>query len=152
MHQLKESGVTNLVVLTGDMHTYMASRLKIDYRHRDNDNHENIVGVEFMTPGVTSSNLLELFTNATSRVSQAARRENVEIPVHKLERLVKETNPHVHFFNSELWGYSIVEFNREYCEYTAYSVDKADNSAEAAETIIRKIRTPSGSHQFIDVM
>ncbi|CAK9001265.1 Alkaline phosphatase D (APaseD) [Durusdinium trenchii] len=152
MHQLKESGVTNLVVLTGDMHTYMASRLKIDYRHRDNDNHENIVGVEFMTPGVTSSNLLELFTNATSRVSQAARRENIEIPVHKLERLVKETNPHIHFFNSELWGYSIVEFNREYCEYTAYSVDKADNSAEAEQSIIRKIRTPSGSPQFIDVM
>ena len=61
MRELKEANVKNLVVLTGDLHTYIASYLKVDYdKDPFNLDPRNLVGVEFMTPAVTSANFAEL--------------------------------------------------------------------------------------------
>ena len=51
---LRDAGVQNLVVLTGDLHTYVASYVKVDYSDGSNVNATglpaNVIGVEFMTP------------------------------------------------------------------------------------------------------
>lgn len=152
MRALKRAGVKNLVALTGDLHTYMASLLKISYADRDNTNVDNLVGVEFMTPAVTSSNIRDLLSNLNSDLSIAARKAKLNLSPNLIERVVLQTNPHIHFFNSDFWGYSTVEFTPQHCTYTAYKVDKTTNSPAAAESVLRQIRTPVDNPRFIDLV
>ena len=149
MRQFADKYVRNLVVLTGDLHTYMASYLKVDYALPQNTDSvpdssvlpglylRNLVGVEFMTPGVTSANLKEILQG--------------HYPPDELsETAVKLNNPHVKFFNSDRWGYSVVEFTQNYCLYTAYDVDKTRNSAAAAKTVLRRLMVPVNQIRILD--
>lgn len=140
--ELSEAGVHNLVVLTGDLHSYIVSYLKIDYDERENFEQSNLVGVEFMTPSVTSANFKEIIENAVTYTS-AEEQALQEVGTDSLiEDLVRLTNPHIKFFNSLYWGYATVEFNRSYCEYTAYDIDKSQNSADVAKRELRRLRVP----------
>jgi alkaline phosphatase D len=131
--ELKQARVRNLVVLTGDLHSYLAAYLKLDWNDASNRGQDNLVGVEYMTPAVTSANLAE---------SPPA---NLPVPSdpNAVSALVRGFNPHIAFFNSRDWGYSTVEFNRFHCLYTAYAVDKSRNE-NAAKTVLRQLRTPVG--------
>jgi alkaline phosphatase D len=175
MKELKSAGVRNLVLLTGDLHSYIASYLKIDYTRPRNSTQSNLVGVEFMTPAVTSANFSEIIANALNNFNEpeeqairriglrseelvqdrqfvqeqlSAQRDPEEATTNPLdsrsalEFLVRLTNPHVKFFNSEDWGYSTIEFNRTHCEWTAYSVDKSKNSADASRKTLKRYRVP----------
>ena len=48
---LHQEGVDNLVVLTGDMHTYISSYVKASYRKSSNSPN-NRLGIEIMTPSI----------------------------------------------------------------------------------------------------
>lgn len=130
----RDAGVDNLVVLTGDLHCYLAGLVKLDYDDPANDDPANIVGVEFMTPAVTSSNPVE---EAGLAPPPAGDR-------FLFEDLARQTNPHIQFFNAQDWGYTTVEFNRQYAEYVAYKVDKDDPSPFARRRELRRYRTPAG--------
>jgi alkaline phosphatase D len=153
LQRIRDAGVRNFVALTGDLHTYMAAYLKIDYLQRPNNPSRNVVGVEFMTPAVTSANLLqELMTY----LSAEERRElglsgPLEEQFYLLEDLALATNPHIHFFNSQQWGYSIVEFTPLACTYSAYSVDTSVNSGDVPKRLIRQIRVPVNTTKMVDV-
>jgi len=143
LQTLGDAGVRNLVALTGDFHSYMAAYLKVDYSKRSNRPGENVVGVEFMTPAVTSATLIDFLlsylepADAAMLLTEAAR----EPSQFYFENLVQETNPHVHFFNSQEWGYSIVEFTPRDVVYSAYSIDKSVN-AISTKRLIRQLRVP----------
>ena len=144
MQELKSAGIENLVVLTGDLHTYIASYLKVDYdRDPLNINPNNLVGVELMTPSVTSANLAELLANGGGPIGEAAQDLGLT-DINVLEPVIRAANPHIQFFNSSLWGFSTVEFTKSYCEYTAYSVDKSQNLRGLGAQVIRRLRVPSG--------
>lgn len=150
MSEFKRVGLRNLIVLTGDLHSYLAAYLKIDYARPLNSNQSNVVGVEFMTPAVTSANFKEILQNlrpTDDPEEQAIRHIG---PRALLERVVRVTNPHVVFFNSEDWGYAVVEFNRAYCEYTAYAIDKSQNSADAPKQLLRRLRVPIDQIKIVD--
>ncbi|MFT3857539.1 MAG: alkaline phosphatase D family protein [Aquabacterium sp.] len=57
---LREAKVRNFLVVTGDLHTFMASHIKHNYGNINPLDFDNFVGAEFMTPAVTSSNLGEM--------------------------------------------------------------------------------------------
>lgn len=130
MNHLAREGIENFITLTGDMHTYMAGYQQTGYDLLENDEE---VGVEFMTPAVTSANLAEYVPGSETLswfdISELA---------------VTLTNPHVEFFNSSEWGYSIVEFTPDECTYTAYSVDKTVDSPNAEKQRLRTLRVPEG--------
>lgn len=133
MQQLKTGGVRNLVTLTGDLHTYMASYQKLNYAIDPlNLNQNNLVGVEYMTPGVTSANLQEIFAAAPPPAAGLVFNDTT----------IRATNPHVQFFNSSTWGYATLDFSRERVVYTAYSIDKSVNSTAASKTLLRQMQTP----------
>lgn len=140
LEAFRDAGVTNLVTLTGDLHSCLAAYLKTDYTERANDNPANVVGVEFMTPAVTSANIAEL----AGREPLARPAAGGVAPDYFLEGAVRTTNPHVLFFDSQDWGYSTVEFTRSHCEFIAISVDKSVNSPFAPTQRFRRIRVPSG--------
>ncbi len=152
--QIRDAGVKNFVALTGDLHTYMASYLKLDYLDRPNTPGQNVVGVEFMTPAVTSSTLLQRVVNLLTRDErqQLALPEDAAQQFNLLENLIRAANPHVHFFNSQEWGYSIVEFTPWDCTYSAFSVPTSLNSALVPQKLIRKIRVPVNQTKFVDLV
>ncbi len=138
LESLRDAGVRNLVVLTGDLHTFMSSYVKLDYADLSNTRPANILGVEFMTPAVTSSNFAELagYTPPPPASNPFASMH----PRYFLEGAIRANNPHVQFFNSQDWGYSTVTFRRDRVEYRAYAVDKTVNSFRAAKRLIRHHR------------
>lgn len=154
LSQFADAGVKNLIALTGDFHTYMAAYLKIDYGMRSNRPGRNLVGVEFMTPAVTSSTLVDYLINLlTPDERQAIMAEDKKGPSKFLfENIAKATNPHIQFFNSQEWGYSIVEFTPTQATYSAYSIPKSSNSDRLPRRLIRQIRVPVNRVQMQDIV
>lgn len=147
METLRQAGMRNLVVLTGDLHTYLASYLLADYDLGPLAP-GNRVGVEYMTPAVTSSNLYEIVTGSAPAEGREALRG---LPPEALTELaVRTQNPHIAFFNSQRHGYSTMEWNREYFEYVAYSVDKTVNGAGAAAEVLKVLRTPVNRIEIVE--
>ncbi|HUQ68649.1 MAG TPA: alkaline phosphatase D family protein, partial [Planctomycetaceae bacterium] len=147
------AGLRNVIALTGDLHCYIASYLKVDYLDRSNRPGTNLVGVEFMTPAITSATLVDFLKQtlnpAEFRELQAA--DAAQPTQHLFENLAMATNPHIRFFDGQEWGYSIVEFTPTACTYTAYGVDKSVNSANAPRRLVRKLRVPVNRVQIEDL-
>ncbi|MFC7026433.1 alkaline phosphatase D family protein [Halomicroarcula sp. GCM10025710] len=123
-----EEGDAAFVALTGDMHSTLTG-----YVERDGER----VGVEFMTPAVTSRNLSDLLSLPDDR------------EVRKLiADYVKDENPHVEFFDSHRWGYAVVEFTTDACTFSAYAVDRSANSADASRRLLTRYRCPVDSHDL----
>ena len=139
--------VDNYVTLTGDMHCYVAAYKRSAYPGRISGG-EGVaqgerIGVEFMTPAVTSLNIAEALGLTRGWRGRLAE------PV--LSRLVTAMNPHIEFFNSHHWGYSVVEFTREDCTYVGYAVDKTDDSPDADRSVLTAHRVPRGEVTLQDV-
>lgn len=138
---LRDASVQNLVVLTGDLHTYIASYVKVDYNNGANANvagsPANVIGVEYMTPAITSSNLQE----------QLGLSDGAETA---LEQGSFAANPHLQYLNSRQYGYATVHFTREHCDYTMFVVDKS-TPAPAPPLVARKFRTPAGQVLIQDI-
>lgn len=135
---LKTAGVKNLVVLSGDFHTYYASLVKVDYANVSNAD-SNVVGVEYMTPAITSSNLADQLNNQTFTAIISGLAVNPAL------------NPHAKFFDSSNYGYATVEFTTSYCEFVMYTVDKTLNSAASTRTVLKKFQTPVNTFAINEV-
>ena len=138
---LRDAGVQNLVLLTGDLHTYVASYVKVNYTDGANANATgspaNVIGVEYMTPAITSSNLQE----------QLGLSDQGE---EGLEESALAVNPHLVYLNSHEYGYATVEFTRQHCDYTMYVVDKTTPTPGPA-AVVKKFRTPVGQPVITDI-
>jgi alkaline phosphatase D len=93
---LKEANVKNFVVLTGDLHSFIAGSLKENF---DDPAEVDYDGVCFMAGSVTSSNLTEIGTNGVG----------FPAPGVTDPEAYKASNPHITFFNSETHGYNVME-------------------------------------------
>ncbi|OZG73069.1 phosphodiesterase [Hahella sp. CCB-MM4] len=135
MNEVRSNNVDNFVVLTGDLHTYMASQVKKDYADLSFWHLDNQVGVEFMTPSITSAGLSDMVTKSCP---------DPEVANFLLQALsesaLRLTNPHVKMFNSTQHGYSTIEFKKDYCEWIAYSVNKNINSGDQGRNAIARFR------------
>ncbi len=118
----------NTVTLTGDMHTALAG-----VQERGDG---TPVGVEFMTPSVTSVNIAEAVH------VDAGLRKRLTRPL--LGWLATVMNPHLSYFDSHHWGYSTVDLTPESCTFTAYSVDKSVDGPKPARDTLARFRVPTG--------
>ncbi len=131
----------NLVVLTGDFHSYVVSYLKVNYGRDINHNPLNTIGVEFMTTSVTSAGGLDQI-NAALSLSQ--RQPILDLAVG--QGLIQSLNPHIRLADLSQHGYSVIEFNHRYCEWTAYVVDKNRRGPiPPRERVYRKYRHYAGT-------
>ncbi|MFB6202824.1 MAG: alkaline phosphatase, partial [Halorhabdus sp.] len=147
---LAEEDVSNFVTLSGDMHCYLAGYQQTTYDNSlrrlltgSSIDPSKRVGVEFMTPPVTSLNFAE-----TVGMSDGWR-GRLTSPL--LSWSARWQNPHLEFFDSHHWGYSIVEITPEVCTYTAYAVDKTTDSATAEKTVLARLQVPEGRTVIEDV-
>jgi len=134
MKRLLLDDVDNFVTLTGDMHSYVAAYLKQDYRDPGQSEYAGgpRVGVEFMTPAVSSDNLA------------AAGGLPADATEDAIDATVRSQNPHVEWFNSSRWGYTTVHITDSALTYSAYGVDRSVDSADAPRTLLRSYRVPAG--------
>jgi alkaline phosphatase D len=142
-----EAGVDNFVTLTGDMHSYVAAYQQNSYPGRVTGG-EGVaqgerIGVEFMTPAITSLNVAEAL-----HLTRGWRKRLTE-PI--LSWLIPKMNPHIEFFDGHNWGYSVVEFTRDDCTYVGYAVDKTVNGPDADREVVVAYRVPEGRVELEDV-
>ncbi len=138
LHTVRQAGVRNLVLLTGDLHAYMAGYVKLDYGEANNGNPENVVGVEFMTPAVSSDNLGAVLADLGFEGEIG-------------EGLIRLMNPHVRFADLYHWGYATVTFGRRACTYRAYSVDRTVNDANVPRTLLKELRVLRNRTRLFDL-
>jgi hypothetical protein len=60
-------------------------------------------------------------------------------------------NPHIEYFDSHNWGYSVVEFTREDCTDVGYAVDKNTNAPDADHDVRVASRVPESVVTLEDV-
>lgn len=106
MYEVAYGDVRNFVTLTGDMHSYLAGYQRLEYpdpiRQLFVDpptDRSRRVGVELMTPAITSVNVAEAVGVDDGWLG------DVTEPL--LSAAVRALVPHVEFFDSHRWGYSI---------------------------------------------
>lgn len=131
---LREAKVRNYLVVTGDLHTYMASNTKHDYGNLNPLDFGNFVGAEFMTPSVTSANLGEMLGGKLTPEQRTLLMQGLATPAVRLN------NPHIQYFNSNQQGYSTLELTDSYAEWVAYSVDKSVNDPAVARKCVARQR------------
>ncbi|WP_435335444.1 alkaline phosphatase D family protein [Haloarchaeobius sp. TZWWS8] len=149
VNALAAKDVENFVTITGDMHCYIAGYQQTEYRGPLDTRlvgpvpAEKRIGVEFMTPALTSLNVAEAVGATRGRWAK---------PTEKLLRTaVTAMNPHIEFFDSHHWGYSVVTFTEDDCTYVGYSVDKSVDSADADREVVVALRCPEGRVELEDV-
>jgi alkaline phosphatase D len=59
--------------------------------------------------------------------------------------------PHIEYFGSRRWGYSVVEFSADRCLHWTYEVDKTVDSPTARRELIRAVEIQDGSIDVEDV-
>lgn len=131
---LREAKVRNYLVVTGDLHTYMASNTKHDYGNLNPLDFGNFVGAEFMTPSVTSANLGEMLGGKLTPEQRTLLMQGLATPAVRLN------NPHIQYFNSNQQGYSTLELTDSYAEWVAYAVDKSVNDPAVARKCVARQR------------
>lgn len=131
---LRDAKVSNFLIATGDLHTYMASEVKLDYGNSSPFAFSNYLGAEFMTPAVTSSNLGEMLAAKMDATQRELLLKGLATPA------VKVNNPHIRFFDSSRQGYSTLELTDSYTEWVAYAVDKSVDDPQAAKTCLARQR------------
>lgn len=144
--EMKASGKDGLVVITGDLHTYIASHIKLDYLDFDKQKEENFVAVEFMTPSITSAGLFEMIGN----ISKGS--DKMESFLETITSLtIKAQNPHINYFNSTDHGYSTIEFTHDFCDWKCYSVNKDINDGGQTPVMLKHYRKVKGQHLLQDL-
>ena len=147
--ELDRAGVSNFVTLTGDMHCYIVGYKQSEYRDAIETRlqgpvpEDDRLGVELMTPAMTSITVAEGLKLGGTRL---------ETPVGNLiARGVRAQNPHIEYFDSHHNGYSVVTFTRDECVYSAYTVDKTTDAADAPKELLAAYRVPEGRVSLEDV-
>jgi alkaline phosphatase D len=103
---VRSEGVANLVVLSGDLHSSWAGELTLDPGAG-----EGAVGVEFVTPSVTSRAFARQVAPRLPGAGTALR------------HLVASQNPHFRFFDLHHHGYLVVEVTAAHVRTEFWHVD-----------------------------
>ena len=139
LEAIENAGVKNLVVLTGDLHTFQAGYLKTDF----NNLFQRPMGVEFMVGSITSANLAEEITSALHLPSAPMPAKHFGVPPNLLEPLIRLNNPHIRYWNSSTHGYGIVELSRAQLSCTFKAVTTV-RSATANVVRLKTFTVPAG--------
>lgn len=136
--RVREAGVENFVVLTGDIHSFIAGYVKQDY---DNPLRDDLAGVCFVVGSVTSSNLAELST--FGKGGQAAP------PVADFTTAIRASNPHIEFFDSGTHGYNLIDVTPDALSCTMKAVSTIREPRATLRTL-KRFRVPSGRIRLLD--
>lgn len=116
LNYLKRHSTNNLVVITGDRHAKLIASIPDSY-----NSPTSVVGVEYMTPAVSSINAKEAGWWKRNFPEFASLQE--------LQQAEVSQNPWIREVSGEIWGYGVVELTPERADCKIYSVDKYNPSS-----------------------
>lgn len=131
---LERESIDNLVVLTGDIHTSWAIDLTPDPNNPDAYDPmtgEGAMGVEFVTPAVTSPGLAAVTPN--------------------LLAILETNNPHIHFAEVTLRGYVILDITREKVQADWYLMPDIEAEALQAAEFVAGYATLDGGNRLMEM-
>lgn len=128
---LAELGLSNVVVLSGDLHSSWAGELTLDPKRQG-----RAVAVEFVTPSVTSRSFAEEVAPPLPGTHAALR------------RLVATQNPHLRFFDLEGHGYLVVEVTARRVQADFWHVDSVAQRASGERLVARWMVRDSEARLF----
>ena len=147
------AGVQNFVTITGDIHSYIAGYIKVNYDDRTCMGDNRPVGVELVCPSVTSANLSEI---ATFGFGAAPAPD-----VGAFTAAVTANNPHIKFFNSNDHGYNVMEVTKDSIVCTMKAVRttpsqnnpnasgiREDDPSQTTAEVLRRFRVPAFGTTF----
>ncbi|WP_408958367.1 alkaline phosphatase D family protein [Natrinema sp. 74] len=139
MQHVADAEPRNFVVLTGDLHASLAGYVEAGYGEIEPSETADRIGVELMTPAITSVNAADVVDFPGGWAADA------------LGELAKSANDHLEYVDWHRHGYAVVEFTRDHCTYTVCGVDKDADPLDADRTTVARYRTPDGDSQLEDV-
>ncbi len=140
--EISKAGVENFVIITGDIHTYIAGYVKKNY---DNPLNEppNAVGTCFVGGSVTSSNLFEI-----ARLGQVSDGPRPSDP-GAFSAAVKASNPHFEFLDSSTHGYNLMKVTKNELICTMKNVDTIRRPQnDPTSEVLAQFRVPEGQVQI----
>jgi alkaline phosphatase D len=129
---LRTSAAENVVILTGDIHTSWAAELVInpnDPAEYDPMTGEGAVGVEFVTPGITSPGL-----DGFEMAAETAR----------------PLNPHIRYYDLTLQGYVILDVTHERTQAAWFLYDDITQPDTATQTATAAWSVQSGQTRLME--
>jgi alkaline phosphatase D len=105
------TGLSNLLVLTGDIHAFFASELHVDF---DTPTAKPI-GVEYVTAGISSSSLEAIMDSFVPMDS--ALRPVADAWASSADTVLRNTNPHLKFANTNAYGFALHHRRNESSSY-----------------------------------
>jgi alkaline phosphatase D len=119
---MRDNDATAFVTLTGDLHSTVVGDQRVGGER---------VGLEVMTPAVTSVNVAEAVNLDEGLRGRLTR------PL--LAGAVTAANPHIDRFDSHDWGYTVTTFERDRVTAEVYAVDKTVNAADAPRSRLARV-------------
>ena len=139
--------VENFVIITGDLHTFIAGYARLDYDAPTTPGlpPPDAVGTCFMGGSVTSSNLVEIATLGQGGNGQSALPGPGTVPggSEAFTAEAQSSNPHFKFVNSATHGYNVIEVTPAQLTCTMKAVSTI-RSPQATLSTLRTFTVPSG--------
>ena len=148
--RIREAETENLVIITGDIHTFVAGYVKENYDNPINEP-PNAIGTAFVGGSVTSSNLLEIALGAEN----GGAGDNSRFPQLTQEAfsalqtaINKPSNPHFEFIDSSTHGYNLMEVTKDALVCTMKAVTTTQER-DADLYTLAQFRVPDGQIQIV---
>lgn len=109
LERLRDDGISNLVVVTGDVHTSWAMDVTLDDGSYDAETGQGAVGVEFVAPGITSPG---------------------ELPPELIDAFV-ESSPHIYYTNVVDRGYLVLDVREDKVQSDWFFIEGLEESQRA---------------------
>lgn len=132
------AGVDNLLVVTGDIHSFYAAELHVDFGNPG----PKPIGVEYVTAGISSASLKALVDKVLPPGSLL--RPVAEGWAGSADGALTETNPHLLFADTDSYGYAIMKVSGAKAEATFVEVSdptKPTGSVVAKRTFVTTVGT-----------
>lgn len=107
---LAAANVDNLFVCTGDIHSFYAAELHVDFAAPK----PKPVGVEYVTAGISSASLRALVENIIP--SDSLLRPVADSWAVAADAALLETNPHLVYADTDAYGYAVVKIDASAAE------------------------------------
>ena len=158
-------GVENFVVITGDIHSYIAGYVRENYDDPtppvpetevggDPNPNNRLLGTCFVCGSVTSSNLVELAAGAGNGDFPQVDERFLESEdgLSALQTAFQEgSNPHIEFFNSSTHGYNVMEVTQERLTCTMFGVETTQQppqNGQPQKSVLARFEIPNGLVQL----
>lgn len=144
--KIKAAGVENLVLITGDIHTFVAGYVRENY---DNPVPPDVapqdrVGVCFVGGSVTSSNFFEI-----ARLGQVSDGPLLPQDRAAFTAASKQSNPHFVFLNSDTHGYNLMKVTKDDIVCTMRNVETVrDDQDNPTPQTLAQFRVESGTSRI----